>query len=213
VFRSQLFRRALAVAATAAAATAAALAVSAPASAHESFIESKVFCDQQTGHWVVSWTVKNGMKDVPAELKDIVVTPEGTAVAGIEEGTDLPAGGFVVGVQRVPGEETSASLSLLTKWVNGKKDHAKGEIEFEGTCEDKSEQPPTPTPTATPTSPASPPGEATPTPSTTPAPGAGGGLPVTGSAVGGTVAAAAALLVLGVGLFLVARRRRIRFTA
>ena len=37
--------------------------------------------------------------------------------------------------------------------------------------------------------------------------------PVTGSAVGGTVAAAAALLVLGVGLFLVARRRRIRFTA
>jgi len=206
----EVTRRALALAAVAAAATAAVLAVSAPASAHKSSIEGTFVCDQQSGDWVVTWTVRNNMRDVPATLKDIAVSPEGTTVSGIEEGTALPAGGSVTGVQRVPGDETSASLALLTKWVNGRKDHAKGEVTFEGKCE-KPEQP-TPTPTATPTSPASPPGEV-PSPTATPAPGGGGGLPVTGSAVGATVAAAAALLVLGLGLFLVARRRRIRFTA
>jgi LPXTG-motif cell wall-anchored protein len=211
VIRFQVARRALALAAVAAAATAAVLAVSAPASAHKSDIEGTFVCDQQSGDWVVTWTVRNDMRDVAATLKDVVVTPEGTTVSGIAEGTALPAGGSVTGVQRVSGEETSASLSLLTKWVNGRKFHAEGKVKFEGKCE-KPEQP-TPTPTATPTAPASPPGEATPTPTATPAPGAGGGLPVTGSAVGGTVAAAAALLVLGLGLFLVARRRRIRFTA
>jgi hypothetical protein len=50
--------------------------------------------------------------------------------------------------------------------------------------------------------------------------GAGGGgggegptLPVTGAAAGGMAAGAALLLAVGAGLFLVARRRRIRFTA
>jgi hypothetical protein len=43
--------------------------------------------------------------------------------------------------------------------------------------------------------------------------GGGGGLPVTGAAVGGSVAAALLLLGVGAGLFLAARRRRIRFTA
>ncbi|WDZ87412.1 cell wall anchor protein [Micromonospora cathayae] len=40
-----------------------------------------------------------------------------------------------------------------------------------------------------------------------------GGLPVTGAAAGGIAAGAAALLALGAVLFVVARRRRIRFTA
>lgn len=43
--------------------------------------------------------------------------------------------------------------------------------------------------------------------------GEGGGLPVTGVAAGGLAAGAALLLAVGAGLFLVARRRRIRFTA
>jgi hypothetical protein len=43
--------------------------------------------------------------------------------------------------------------------------------------------------------------------------GEGGGLPVTGAAAGGMAAGALVLLALGAGLFLVARRRRIRFTA
>ena len=40
----------------------------------------------------------------------------------------------------------------------------------------------------------------------------GGGLPVTGAAVGGSIAAATVLLAVGAGLFLAARRRRVRFT-
>ncbi|MEW2374599.1 cell wall anchor protein [Micromonospora sp. NPDC047812] len=43
--------------------------------------------------------------------------------------------------------------------------------------------------------------------------GEGGGLPVTGAAAGGIAAGAVALLALGAVLFVVARRRRVRFTA
>ncbi|MGW0434002.1 cell wall anchor protein [Micromonospora sp. NPDC003197] len=43
--------------------------------------------------------------------------------------------------------------------------------------------------------------------------GGGGGLPVTGAAAGGIAAGAVVLLGAGVALFLVARRRRLRFTA
>ncbi|MEU4550459.1 LPXTG cell wall anchor domain-containing protein [Micromonospora violae] len=50
------------------------------------------------------------------------------------------------------------------------------------------------------------------------APGQGGGkdepaLPLTGAATGGIIAGAAVLLAAGVALFMVARRRRVRFTA
>lgn len=43
--------------------------------------------------------------------------------------------------------------------------------------------------------------------------GEGGGLPVTGTAVGGIAGGASVLLAIGAGLFVMARRRRIRFTA
>ncbi|MEH1102451.1 hypothetical protein [Micromonospora sp. CPCC 205561] len=43
--------------------------------------------------------------------------------------------------------------------------------------------------------------------------GQGGGLPVTGAAAGGIAAGAIALLALGAVLFVIARRRRVRFTA
>ncbi|MBU2662121.1 cell wall anchor protein [Actinoplanes bogorensis] len=50
----------------------------------------------------------------------------------------------------------------------------------------------------------------TPTPST---PGEGGGLPVTGAAAGGIAGGAAALLAVGAVLFMLARRRKVKFTA
>ena len=57
------------------------------------------------------------------------------------------------------------------------------------------------------------------TPATPAAPGAGGGegdggsLPVTGAAAGGIAGGAAALLALGAVLFVLARRRKVKFTA
>ena len=58
--------------------------------------------------------------------------------------------------------------------------------------------------------------DASPTP-TTPAPGQGGGdgggLPVTGAAAGGIAGGAAALLAVGAVLFILARRRKVKFTA
>ncbi|HEU5107917.1 MAG TPA: LPXTG cell wall anchor domain-containing protein [Micromonosporaceae bacterium] len=215
MFRSQVIRRALALSAVAAAATAAALAVSAPASAHRTSVSGTAVCDTETGNWVVTWTVSNSEDHVAGSLTFAAVAPSSTRVTNIAYGAVLPAGGSITGEQIAPGSETSASLTVKAKWDNGKfeKYPQTGTVEFEGTCEEESEQPPTPTPTPTETS--SPPAEETPvpSPSTTPVPGEGGGLPVTGAATGGIVAAAAALLALGVGLFLVARRRRIRFTA
>ncbi len=43
--------------------------------------------------------------------------------------------------------------------------------------------------------------------------GSGGGLPVTGAAAGGIAGGAGALLVVGAGLFFMARRRKVKFTA
>jgi LPXTG-motif cell wall-anchored protein len=43
--------------------------------------------------------------------------------------------------------------------------------------------------------------------------GAGGGLPVTGAAAGGIAGGAAGLLAIGAVLFVMARRRKVRFTA
>lgn len=43
--------------------------------------------------------------------------------------------------------------------------------------------------------------------------GTGGGLPVTGAAAGGIAGGAAALLAVGTGLFFMARRRKLKFTA
>ena len=53
----------------------------------------------------------------------------------------------------------------------------------------------------------------TPTVTQTPAPGEGGGLPVTGAAAGGIAGGAAALLAAGAVLFILARRRKVKFTA
>lgn len=87
-----------------------------------------------------------------------------------------------------------------------------GSIAVKFAAHDKCEQPaPTPTATAVPTATAT--ADPTPTATAPPAAGSGGGLPITGAPVAGVVAAAVLLLAAGVGLFLVARRRRVRFTA
>jgi hypothetical protein len=215
-------RRALVLAAGAAVAMAAALSVGAPASAHHSTVTGT--CAQGTdGGWVVTWTVSNSEKDIPATLKTVRWKPEGTTLTTIQVGATVPAGGQLTGVQTVPAGQRWAQLTVSSEWVrNGKPvgEHngkpKSGKVWFD---KDKCAPAPSPSaspsvsPSATPT--ATPPATspATPTPSGTPAPGGGGGLPVTGTAVGGIVGAAAVLLAAGAVLFLVARRRRVRFTA
>jgi hypothetical protein len=202
--RSRVIRRAFALAAGTAVATAAALAMASPASAHHSSVEGTYLCDEVTGEWVVTWTVGNSQPDLDATLKIVELEPAGTTLSEIVVGATVPAGGRLTDVQLVPADQTFAKLTVAAEWPNGRKDKqpVSGKVKFEGVCE-KPTTPPTPTPTATPT--------ATPTP---PPGGEGGGdLPVTGAAVGGIVGAAAVLLAIGLGLFLVARRRRVRFTA
>jgi LPXTG-motif cell wall-anchored protein len=80
---------------------------------------------------------------------------------------------------------------------------------------------PTSVPTTTPTStaaaladPADPADPAVPPTTNTPAGGgAGGGLPITGSATATVAGAAAVLMALGVGLYAATRRRKVKFTA
>jgi LPXTG-motif cell wall-anchored protein len=75
------------------------------------------------------------------------------------------------------------------------------------------------TSTSTPPTSTSPSTSPSATTSTSPVPGGGGGdneqpsLPVTGSSTGWVAGGAAVLLVAGVGLFFLARRRRVNFTA
>jgi LPXTG-motif cell wall-anchored protein len=211
-----LVRRALALAAGTAVTTAVALAAAAPASAHHSIVSGD--CARGAdGAWIVTWTVRHTERDVPAELKTVVTSPAATLTV-ITPRALVPANGALTDTQVVPADVAEATLTVTAQWTRGDKVHNESDnapksatVRFsEKTCAPAA---PTPSPTATPTPTATPPAGATPTPSATPAPGGGGGLPVTGASVGGTVAAAAVLLLVGVGLYLFARRRRIRFTA
>jgi LPXTG-motif cell wall-anchored protein len=203
-----VIRRAFALAASATVMTAAALTMALPASAHRSAVEGKADCDEATGNFVVTWTVSNLQRDKVATLKKVRLLPEGTTVTNIVEGATLAGGGELTGVQVVSADARGAALAVSVEWSNGKKHDAIGKVEFKDKCEK-----PTPTPTPTATETPAPTPTATPTATAPPGGGGGGDLPVTGAAVGGIVGAAAVLLAIGAGLFLLARRRRINFTA
>lgn len=262
--RSNL-RRLAALSVAAFAGATAALVLASPASAHHPTVAGKAVCDSAKGDWVVSWTVGNTEDDLTGEILEVTLTPAGTTVTNITVGATIPedGDGTLDGVQRVPADQQSASLTVKALWVrDGKKIKASAsdQVDFEGTCaagpaasfstdctgvvtvkltngadatadaqftvtgtNGFSEKISVPAGTEKAvTVPAANSAEVTVTegPNNTvvatgkrAVPGSCGNLPVTGVKAGAAAAGALGLAAAGAALFVVARRRRIRFTA
>ncbi|GAA3337971.1 hypothetical protein GCM10020358_16350 [Amorphoplanes nipponensis] len=274
-----------------------AFALAGPASAHHNIVSGQATCDKVAGEWVVDWSVQAVGNAPTYKWTEVSLTPAGTTIDNeafkVDGKTELENNKVVTGKQRVPGTETSSTLTVAAHWTSGDA-KATGTATFEGKCEKETPPTtPTPTPTATtpPVTPPDLPGEPAPIfeetcdtitigldnpadgveitlgyktskgeqrtlvikpgekksetfsakpgfsidltfsatvdgkkysetdtikyeqPADCDSSGNGGGLPVTGAAAGGIAGGAAALLAVGAGLFFMARRRKVKFTA
>jgi hypothetical protein len=233
------FRRTTAVLAGAFIGLAGAAALATPASAHTATAYGTASCaDQKTGTWKVDWTVRNGW-NLGAQITGINAAPQKGSVTGkiADQANWLAAGtGTATGVQTLSKQDGSARITVRLTWTDKRTSEAQSRpVTAPRNC-GKDHKPPTKTPCPTPSASTSPTPKptpststsATPTPSTTvsptpsattpaPAPGgggaSGGGLPVTGAAAGSIAGGAALLLAIGGVLFVMARRRKVKFTA
>jgi hypothetical protein len=179
----------------------------APASAWNAQIEGNPVCDAETGTVTVSWSIRN------QERKEATFTvdefrPEGSEIDN-ETGT-LPGDTWTpnaVTQTNVPGN-TRASIKVTVVWKHG--DQVLDTLTITGHVGKTQCVKPSPSesPSASPSGGGGG-GEGTPTPSTSTAPS----LPVTGPNAAIYGGGAAGLLAIGATLFVVARRRRIRFEA
>ncbi len=206
------FRRPASIIGGAAAGLTAVLMFATPALACHAEISVKgaPTCDTTTGEWVVTWQVQNSDQGKTGKITDVTLRPEGSKITGIVVGATIPAQpNALVGVQRVPGNEKSAELSIKTDYSGNQR--YKKTVEFGGTCK---EDVPTHSPSASPSvSPTHSAPAVAPSTTASPVSGQGGSLPVTGSSTGTVVGIAAGLLAIGAVLFFVFRHRRVRFTA
>ena len=184
------------VAATAAFAT--------PALAWHVVVSGTSACEKSTGQWLVAWTVENPESST-GTFTQVTTTPS-APIAGdaIRVNGTVASHHSVTGTQHFDAVVTSANLTVKVEWPQDRDQPAFSRtVTFSGVCVKETTPPTTEVP---PVVPPVVPREAT--PSASPAP-----LPVTGTKVG--LYGGASLLLLGAGgaLFLVARRRRIKFTA
>jgi LPXTG-motif cell wall-anchored protein len=133
-----VLRRPLAVAGAAFVGLAAAVAIAAPASAHFTTVAGDYRCVSDTGQWEVTWTVTNSQTDLTAELTEVTYEPAHDAKT-IKTGATLPVKGDgpLHEVQSLPGDATTAKLSVKAVWTNGHQGSASKQLEFQGTCEKK----------------------------------------------------------------------------
>jgi LPXTG-motif cell wall-anchored protein len=240
LFKSPL-RRSTAVLAGAFLGMAGAVALAAPASAHHTDLSITSTCIGANDNWVITWSLKSSESDITANLDKVTALPlERGKITGIVKGATLPKSGDgpLVGVQTLKPSVRNAYLSVESHWTRPQSDGSTRDIKFVSKGDAKrptqkceltptpSQSTPTQTPTPTPSesSPTSSPSVST-TPSETPTPSASpsatptvpvgnnGNLPKTGAAAGGIAAGAAALLAIGGFLFIMARRRKVKFTA
>jgi LPXTG-motif cell wall-anchored protein len=131
----------------------AAIAIAAPASAHHSEVIGEPRCDTATGEWVVKWTVNSVAPQGVTNYKlvQVKVSPDGSTITNIAQTTtnDFPytVGTPIVGEQRLPGNSTSASLTVQAKWINGfqEANPVSKTVKFGGPC---NKDMPKPKPTA-----------------------------------------------------------------
>jgi LPXTG-motif cell wall-anchored protein len=183
--------------------------LAAPASAHTAALSHDAVCDTETGKVKVTWTVSN---DYPADatLRNVNASPalttivNGATVTKQKNGKD---GTLSESVLVAPG--TKVSLGFTATWPDGVRYVVPVKtVDTAGIC--KETPPPSPSESASPSpSGGTGGGGESPSPSRSAAPS----LPVTGAQTGLYAGGAVVLLGAGAGLFLLARRRRIKFEA
>ncbi|MFI2652880.1 hypothetical protein [Micromonospora fulviviridis] len=100
----------------------AALAAASPAAAHRTRVSGAAVC-QPDGTYEITWQVSDGSwENRYAQITTLVARPQ-KPIDGIKVGSAISADtdgngpkGVVVGVQRVPGTTTSASLTVSATW-------------------------------------------------------------------------------------------------
>jgi LPXTG-motif cell wall-anchored protein len=188
-----------------------------PASAHSAVPSGSVKCDTEKGQWVVTWTLQNDFNlnaGVTLDLKAAPPNgflPKGSTLVPDITGQTVPllakgaTGDTITGKQFItPAKDvTEAELAVKVEWSDKFKAKYDTKVDLPGECKVAVTPPPAPEPP-----PAAPP--AAPPP---PAAAAPPTLPKTGS---NTLMYGLGALFLGTGgavLFLIARRRRVKFVA
>jgi LPXTG-motif cell wall-anchored protein len=178
-----------------------------PASAHPAELTGVAKCGEKPGTWEVKWTLENKFDD-SATITEVTATPFGSTVKIVDPDNHVvEANGTREATQFITKENLgdgplAATASVkLTFAKDGFELTVKGKVALEEKC--LAETPPPPP------APAPPP----PAPVPPPAPGAPPALPKTGDNTGIYAAVALVLAGLGAGLFLIARKRRFKFTA
>ncbi|MBM0234754.1 cell wall anchor protein [Micromonospora sp. STR1_7] len=101
------------------------VAVATPASAHHTTITATADCDRLTGERVITWKVENSEANKDATLDKVTANPD-TPVTSLVDGVKeaKPLQGLVidqasskVAVQRVPGNTTTATLTVHALWI------------------------------------------------------------------------------------------------
>jgi hypothetical protein len=185
----------------------------APASAWDAKIEGNPVCDSATGTVTVKWSLKNAeAQDATFQVK--AFGPDGSVIDH-ETGT-LKGGGWTQDaiVQTKVKADTEATIDVKIVWKDGDRvlDHktVHGEADRTACASPSPSTPESASPSASPSrSGGSGGGGSSPTASSSGAPS----LPVTGPNAVIYGGGAAGLLAVGATLFVVARRRRIRFEA
>lgn len=126
-----------------------------PALAWDATASGSARCDEETGEWVVTWTINNDPNE------DEIATITESDRASVPVGSTIPAESSVSFTERLPGDSESPTLNIRVSWPSDENgSRASAVAELEGTC--------TPTPEPSPAPP--PPDDPDPTPDPDPDP-------------------------------------------
>jgi LPXTG-motif cell wall-anchored protein len=184
--------------------------LAAPASAHTASLSHDAVCDTKYNMVKVTWTISNDYPAV-ATLSNVYASPTLSAIvngATVPKKTDKDG---VLSQSVLVGAGTKVSLGFTATWPDGvTRTVGPQAVDTTGICKES----PSPSPSESESPSPSPSGGTggggeSPSPSRSAAPS----LPVTGAQTGLYAGGAVVLLGAGAGLFLLARRRRIKFEA
>jgi LPXTG-motif cell wall-anchored protein len=146
-----------------------------PALAHHSTVSGSATCDTESGKWVVDWTVNaigDGSPGQTFQFTQVDLTPAGTTLDNpviAANAAAQPAGVPITAKQLVPGDATSSSLTIASRWSNNFADRkpASFTVEFGEECKKTPNEEPS-TPSEEPSTPSEEPSTPSEEPSTPP---------------------------------------------